>query len=196
MWGEGVRDGGEKKESNEIGLEQTPAGGLFFVIFYLISRYMQPKGPWQRQSRCRSNGVGLFTCIYPFFPGPGQQNQSQQEVCLSVIGYVYPAACGPKGHGSSGEIFQVYPIPHPRLTLPRKIMRSPAVESRASRSAGAMFYTICELCKHVEQNVSMRPECLPRYVLPKMQPSLAFKFPPEPCCRWGAQSNLDRSRAG
>ena len=25
-----------------------------------LSRYMRPEGPWQRRSRCRSNGGGLF----------------------------------------------------------------------------------------------------------------------------------------
>ena len=46
---------------------------------------------------------------------------------LFVISHIYPAACGPKGHGSSGEILQVYPKSHPRPTILRETMRPPAL---------------------------------------------------------------------
>ena len=36
------------------------------VIFYLISRYMRPEGPWQRLRRCRSNGGGLLHIHFPW----------------------------------------------------------------------------------------------------------------------------------
>ena len=53
---------------------------------------------------------------------------------LFVISHIYPAACGPKGHGSSGEILQVYPKSHPRPTILRETMRPPAPNVGASPS--------------------------------------------------------------
>ena len=30
------------------------------VIFYFVSRYLRPKGPWQRSRRCLGSNGGLF----------------------------------------------------------------------------------------------------------------------------------------
>ena len=48
------------------------------------------------------------------------------RVC--VICYIYPAICGPKGHGNSGGFLQIHPVSHPRPTIPCKTTRSPAIK--------------------------------------------------------------------
>ena len=37
--------------------------GPMCVIFYLISRYMRPTGPWQRLRRYLSNGGGFYMTV-------------------------------------------------------------------------------------------------------------------------------------
>ena len=60
------------------------------IIFYLLSRYMRPVGPWQRLRHCRSGGGGFFT--YPFFhdrsltePGPRLSFPPFETVCCGQI---------------------------------------------------------------------------------------------------------------
>lgn len=63
------------------------------VIFYLISRFMQPKGPRQRRSRCLSNG-GELVYMTMLLSQTGATGHSRAPLSRSATKCMYAAVAG------------------------------------------------------------------------------------------------------